>query len=225
MPRLDVWLVDMGHFTSRQLAKRAINEGNVTVDGKLCKPSTNITGKEEIKFLSDSSNMPMGYHKLQMLDGLIKGNLVCSPCLALDIGSSAGGFLLYLQRKGAKAIGIEISERFSQTLQDLADTHPEISIIFADAFTIEPLSIMPKGTLDLLLVDVTTDMNGTLNLISRFSILLRKGGRLVAAFKIENDSNLVLQVIESIKKLGFDQFTNFHLDDSKQEVHIIGYFL
>ncbi|MCK5389335.1 MAG: TlyA family RNA methyltransferase, partial [Candidatus Thorarchaeota archaeon] len=31
MPRLDVWLVENGHSSSRQVAKRAIKEGLVTV--------------------------------------------------------------------------------------------------------------------------------------------------------------------------------------------------
>lgn len=220
MPRLDVWLVDTGRFSSRQLAKRAIKDGCVTVDGRSCKPSTNVTGKEKIEILSEASNMPMGYLKLENLDKLMNGKLIETPCFALDIGSSAGGFLLYLQHKGAKAIGIEVSDRFAETLQDLEENNSEISVIFADAFTIDPSSILSDGELDLLLVDVTTDKNGTLNLISRFSTLLRSGGKLLAAFKIENDSKIVLQVIECIKDMGFDQIRSFHLDDSRKEVHI-----
>ena len=225
MPRLDVWLVNSGYYSSRQIAKRAIKEGSVLINGKQCKPSTNVTGKEEIKILSKSSNKPKGYQKLQKLDELSGGTLVDTPCLALDIGSSAGGFLQYLQHKGAKSIGIEISERFSQTLQNLADTYPEISIVITDAFTVDPVSIVEKSSLDLLLIDVTTDWSGTLNLISRFCILLRNGGKLVAAFKIEDDSQIVLQVIESIESLGFNQVRSFHLDDLRQEVHITACFM
>ena len=225
MPRLDVWLVDTGHFSSRQLAKRAIKEGNVIVDGKTCKPSTNVTGDENIEILTDTANMPMGYLKLEKLDKLMDGRLVETPCVALDIGSSAGGFLLYLQRKGARAIGIEVSDRFSKKLREITDTYPEISVIFADAFSIEPLSILSEGKLDLLLIDVTTDRDGTLNLISRFSFLLRNGGKLLAAFKVENQPDIVLQVIESINKMGFKQIKTFHLDDSRQEVHITASFM
>ncbi|TFG35041.1 methyltransferase domain-containing protein [Candidatus Thorarchaeota archaeon] len=225
MPRLDAWLVDTGRYSSRQLAKRAIKEGIVIVNGKYCKPSTCITGKEEIKILSESFNKPMGYHKLRMIDELLGGTLIQLPCLALDIGSSAGGFLQYLQHKGAQVIGIEVSKRFSQILNELAATYSEISFILTDAFTIEPTSILTKGQIDLLLVDVTTDKGGTLNLISRFRVLLRKGSRLVAAFKIKNDPGIVLQVIKSVKSLGFDQITNFTLDDARQEVHIVAHFM
>lgn len=221
MPRLDVWLVENGHFSSRQVAKRAIKEGMVMVNGTQCKPSKQVNGKEDIEVASDYVDMPMGYYKLKKIDDLLEGDLVTLPCIALDIGSSAGGFLAYLNAKGATVIGIEVSRRFSEDLTKLAESHSRISILFDDAFTLDPTIIVDKGNLDLLLVDVTTDKDGTLNLISRFSTLLKKGGRLVAAFKTDN-SNIVLQLLESINNFGFEEVQSIHLDDSRQEVHITG---
>lgn len=221
MPRLDIWLVKNGHSSSRQVAKRAIKEGLVTVNGKKCKPSTKVSGKEDIKFSSDYVDMPMGYHKLKEIDERLEGDLVTIPCMALDIGSSAGGFLSYLNDKGATIIGIEIARRFSDDLTKLAESHSRISVIFDDAFTINPLIIIDESSLDLLLVDVTTDKDGTLNLISRFSGLLKKGGRLVAAFKTDNP-NIVLQLLELVTDFGFEEVQSIHLDDSRQEVHITG---
>jgi len=186
MPRLDIWLVENGYFSSRQVAKRAIKEDKVTVNGRQCKPSTKVSGKEDIKITSDYEDMPMGYHKLKGIDERLVGDLVTLPCMALDIGSSAGGFLSYLNSKGATVIGIEIAQRFSKELTTLAESHSQISIIFDDAFTIDPSIIVDEGCLDLLLVDVTIEIDGTLNLISRFSELLKKGGCLVAAFKTDN---------------------------------------
>jgi len=142
--------------------------------------------------------------------------------MALDIGSSAGGFLSYLNSKGATVIGIEIAQRFSKELTTLAESHSQISIIFDDAFTIDPSIIVDEGCLDLLLVDVTIEIDGTLNLISRFSELLKKGGCLVAAFKTDNP-DIVLQLLESVNNIGFEEVQSIHLDDSRQEVHIIGY--
>jgi 23S rRNA (cytidine1920-2'-O)/16S rRNA (cytidine1409-2'-O)-methyltransferase len=221
MARLDVWLVENGLFSSRQVAKRAIKEGMVTVDGKQCKPSKKVSGEEDIKVSADYADKPMGYHKLKEIDDLLDGNLVILPCIALDIGSSAGGFLAYLNDKSATAIGIEVARRFSNDLTKLAESHPQISVIFDDAFTIDPTVIVDEGDLDLLLVDVTTEIDGTLNLISRFSKLLKKGGRLVAAFKT-NNSNIVLQLLESVTNFGFDDVQSIHLDDTRQEVHITG---
>ncbi len=222
MARLDVWLVENGHFSSRQIAKRAIKDGLVTVDGQQCKPSKQVSGHEDIFISPLSIDMPMGYHKLRQIDELLEGNLVSQPCIALDIGSSAGGFLSYITEKGATAIGIEVAERFYDSLIELVDSHPRMSIIFDDAFKIDPDIIVDENSLDLLLVDVTTDIDGTIELISRFSKLLKTNGRLVAAFKTE-DSKTVLQLIESVTTLGFTEVQSFHLDDTRQEVHITGY--
>jgi len=221
MPRLDVWLVENDHFSSRQVAKRAIKEGMITVDGKQCKPSKKVSGKEDIKISPDYVDMPMGYHKLKEIDDILEGNLVTLPCIALDIGSSAGGFLAYLNDKGATAIGIEVARRFSEDLTKLANSHSRISVIFDDAFTINPIIIVDEGGLDLLLVDVTTEIDGTLNLISRFSDLLKKGGRLVAAFKTDNQ-DIVLQLLDSVADLGFVDVQSIYLDSSRQEAHITG---
>jgi len=221
MPRLDVWLVEKGHFSSRQVAKRAIKEGMVTVDGKKCKPSKYVNGKEDIKISPKFMDKPMGYHKLKQIDDLLEENLVTPPCIALDIGSSAGGFLTYLNDRGATAIGIEVARRFSEDLTKLANSHSGISVIFDDAFTIDPTIIVDEGGLDLLLVDVTTEIDSTLNLISRFSPLLKKGGRLVAAFKT-NNPDIVLQLLESVRGFDFEDVQSICLDDSRQEAHITG---
>jgi 23S rRNA (cytidine1920-2'-O)/16S rRNA (cytidine1409-2'-O)-methyltransferase len=223
MPRLDVWLVESGRFSSRQAAKRAIREGIVTVDGYPSKPSRQVTGNESIQVLVDHTDVPKGFHKLKMIDDILGGTLVVLPCLALDIGSSAGGFLAYLGHKGARVIGIEVSTRFTKELQLLVDSNPSLSIIYADAFKIEPSSIANEGSLDLLLIDITTDPAGTHNLISMYSPLLKKNGCLVAAFKIDNRSSNVLQIIQLVREKGFENVKDIRLDDTCQEVHIIGY--
>jgi 23S rRNA (cytidine1920-2'-O)/16S rRNA (cytidine1409-2'-O)-methyltransferase len=224
MVRLDIWLVDNGYFSSRQVAKRAIKEGMVTVDGIQCKPSKHVSGKEDIKVSAEYADKPIGYHKLKQIDDLLQGNLVTLPCIALDIGSSAGGFLTYLNDRGANVIGIEVARRFSKDLVRIADSYPLISVIFDDAFTIDPTIIVDEGGLDLLLVDVTTEINGTLDLISRFSKLLKKGGRLIAAFKTDNPDS-VLQLLESVASFGFNGVQSIHLDGARQETHITGYHM
>jgi 23S rRNA (cytidine1920-2'-O)/16S rRNA (cytidine1409-2'-O)-methyltransferase len=221
MPRLDVWLVESGQFSSRQAAKRAIKDGNVIVDGHSCKPSKQISGNESVQVLIDHTDVPKGFEKLKMIDDAEGGNLVTPSCIALDIGSSAGGFLTYLNHKGAKATGIEISNRFTKELHNLVDSNPNLSVLFADAFELEPTSIFNEESLDLLLIDVTTDPIGTLRLVSIYSSLLKKRGRLVAAFKIEKRTNNVLQVIESVQRMGFENVKDIILDDARQEVHII----
>jgi precorrin-6B methylase 2 len=101
------------------------------------------------------------------------------------------------------------------------ESYPSISILIDDAFTLEPSTICEEGTLDLLLVDVTTEPNGTLELIERFSNLMRKGGRLVAAFKSKSTPETIAELHNRVSELGFVDIIDFALDKSRQEVHIV----
>lgn len=220
MPRLDIWLVETGQFSSRQAAKRAIKDGLVTVNGLGCKPSTQVSEKDKIELHSTEADVPQGFQKLKELDKHLKGGLVCSDCKALDIGSSAGGFLIYLAEKRANAVGIEVSERFTEELHAIVEKYQNISVIFDDAFDIDPNIIASGDQLDLLLIDVTTEPEGTLSLIERFTSLLKSKGRLLAAFKSNHKSDTLLSLKDAIAQLGYIQIQEIVLDKSRQEVHI-----
>jgi len=220
MPRLDVWLVETGRFHSRQAAKRAIRDGMVTVDGRVAKSSTQVTGTESIAVSMESSDAPVGYDKLKRLDTLLGGRFVSAGDLVLDIGSSAGGFLRYLAERGAVAKGIEVSNRFLEPLTELSKTWPSISILIADAFNMDPLSICSEEELDVMLVDVTTDPEGTLALIERFSRLLKHNGRLVAAFKSRAKLDIVSALTGGVSALGYTDVQAIVLDESLQEFHL-----
>ncbi|MEM4702676.1 MAG: S4 domain-containing protein, partial [Archaeoglobaceae archaeon] len=110
--RLDVLLVKRGFFKSRNRAKIAIEHGLVIVNGKVVKkPSMEVEYDAEIIVLDDK---PAGYWKLKELDekfGIFKGDEV-----VLDLGSSAGGFLLYASEKAKFVYGIEFSREFEDLL-------------------------------------------------------------------------------------------------------------
>ena len=222
MPRLDLWLVETGRFSSRQAAKRAIKDGLILVNEKKCKPSKQVSGKDVIEIISDDADFPLGYRKLKEIDEKLDGKLIDSPCLALDIGSSAGGFLAYLAKKGAKAVGIEVSKRFTKDLNTLVEEHPLISVIFTDAFEMDPTIITDPRNLDVLLVDVTTEPEGTLKLIERFTTLLKKEGWMVAAFKSNHDDIDTLKTLKkTISQMGYEKIQEMCLDKARQEVHIV----
>ncbi len=222
MPRLDVWLVETGQFSSRQAAKRAIKDGLVIVNGKKCKPSKQVSEKDAIELMSKDAYFPLCLKKLKEIDEKLGEKLVNPPCLALDIGSSAGGFLAYLAKKGVKAVGIEVSKRFTKDLHTLVEENPLISVIFTDAFEMDPTIITNPGNLDVLLVDVTTEPEGTLKLIERFTSLLKKEGWMIAAFKSTHDD---IHTIETLKKtisqMGYEKIQEMCLDKARQEVHIV----
>ncbi|MHA2352914.1 MAG: S4 domain-containing protein [Candidatus Thorarchaeota archaeon] len=220
MPRLDVWLVETGQFSSRQAAKRAIKDGLVIVNGRECKPSKQVSEKDTIELLSTEVDVPQGFQKLKELDERLQDKLVCGACTALDIGSSAGGFLIYLAEKGANVTGIEVSKRFSEELQVIVEKYPQISVVFTDAFDMDPSIVANNGQLDLLLVDVTTEPEGTLKLIEKFTPLLKKEGRMLAAFKSNHKSETLASFKEDISQLGYEQIQELILDETLQEVHI-----
>jgi 23S rRNA (cytidine1920-2'-O)/16S rRNA (cytidine1409-2'-O)-methyltransferase len=221
VPRLDVWLVEKGHFSSRQIAKRAIRDGLITIDGKPAKPSSNVRGTEDIKVIGDFLDHPVGYEKLKQLEVFLSASFILKDSLVLDIGSSAGGFLRYLAEKGAQAIGIEVSNSFKYELTTLVNQYSNLSVIFDDAFKIEPSIICKEECLDLLLVDVTTDTNGTLKLIRRFRPLLKNGGYLIAAFKLKPKPTILNEILIKVKDFGFINVRETVLDESLTEFHII----
>ena len=220
MPRLDVWLVETGQFSSRQAAKRAIKDGIVIVNGSKSKPSKQVSEKDTIELLSTGADVPQGFQKLKELDERLQNILVCNECTALDIGSSAGGFLIYLAEKGANVVGVEVSKRFSENLHDIVGKYPKVSVIFTDAFEMDSTIIASEGQLDLLLVDVTTEPEGTLKLIEKFTPLLKKEGRMLAAFKSNHKSEKIASFKEVISQFSYEQIQEIILDESRQEVHI-----
>jgi 23S rRNA (cytidine1920-2'-O)/16S rRNA (cytidine1409-2'-O)-methyltransferase len=197
MPRLDVWLVETGQL-----------------------PSTQVSEKDTIELLSTEADVPQGFQKLKELDERLQDKLVTSACTVLDIGSSAGGFLIYLAEKGATAVGIEVSKRFTEELHTIVEKYPQISVVFADAFDMDPTVVASQGQLDLLLVDVTTEPEGTLKLIEKFTPLLKKEGRMLAAFKSDHKAETLVAFRNSISQLGYEQIQEIILDETRQEIHI-----
>ncbi|MHA2378038.1 MAG: S4 domain-containing protein [Candidatus Thorarchaeota archaeon] len=220
MPRLDTWLVEQGYFSSRQAAKRAIRAGHVKIDGEPAKASKQIRGSESVTVSKESLNVPVGYLKLKQIDDSI-GNVVTPTTLALDIGSSAGGFLTYLAECGATAIGVEVSEEFAQSLEKLVNEYPKISVLFDDAFTLDTLVIDENEQIDLLLIDVTTEPQGTLTLVKKFSVLLKKEGWLVAAFKSKTTLGAISNLCDSVASLGFTIVQDLVLDAALHEFHVV----
>jgi 23S rRNA (cytidine1920-2'-O)/16S rRNA (cytidine1409-2'-O)-methyltransferase len=221
MPRLDVWLTEQKLFSSRQVAKRAIRAGGVMVDGRIAKPSTWISGKEEVLVNDRASNTPQGYSKLMAIESALDIQFASPGILALDIGSSAGGFLIYLAEKGAKVIGLEFSDDFIVQLSEISETFPDVSILMCDAFDVDPMIVCDSNELDLLLIDVTTDPYNTITLTKRFTPLLKRGGMIVAALKIKPTSEELHVLQDKLAELGYKNIQKVVLDQSRQEVHLI----
>jgi len=174
--RLDLWLVKEGYFKTRNRAKIAIKRGLVKVNGVLVtKPSAEVGDEAEVEVLGDK---PAGYWKLKELDekfGIFKGDEV-----VLDLGSSAGGFLLYASEKAKFVYGIEFSREFEKTLKEL-ESLGNVKVFIEDAFKFDVNKLEP---LDLILNDLTLPFASSMTALKRFLPRLKPGGRILFVHKL-----------------------------------------
>lgn len=104
MSRLDVYLTEKGFYSSRARAKRAIDEGLVTVNGKVVtKSSFDVlnsdvveAGEDPVPYVSRGAFKLEGAFSFYPID---IENMVC-----LDVGASTGGFTEVLLNKGASKV-------------------------------------------------------------------------------------------------------------------------
>lgn len=89
--RLDEYLVSEGLVSSRTRAKRLIERGLVKVDGKTAaKPSQKVEYGRSVAVIGEDK--PEGYFKLKSIQE--QSGIIHEGDVVLDIGSSAGGFLM-----------------------------------------------------------------------------------------------------------------------------------
>ncbi len=102
--RLDQHLTDEGYFDSRARARAAVMEGKVEVDGRRdVKPGTQVSGGEEIRVSGEEEQfVSRGGSKLA--GALEDFGMDPRGLVALDVGSSTGGFTDCLLRAGASRV-------------------------------------------------------------------------------------------------------------------------
>lgn len=180
--RLDSHLVEIGNLGSRGRAKRAIMEGHVRVNDKvITKPSFDVGYSDNIEITS-GLDRPAGYWKLKEIQE--KTSLIKNGDRVLDIGSSAGGFLLYASEIASEVHGIEFSQEFRPELEKIAHEKPNISIEFADVFTITP----GNEIYDVLLLDITVSPLSSLKALGNILPSLKRGGMLLQVLKLPKKS-------------------------------------
>lgn len=175
--RLDIFLYKQGYFESRSMAKEAIKKGLVKVNGKIVrKPSRDIRGNEKIEVLG--GGRPRGYYKLKMLDE--KFNLISENDVVLDLGSSAGGFVMYASEKAKFVFGIEFSREFEERLRRVEAERSNIRIFIDDAFKFDT-SKLPD--LDVILCDLTLEPEDAITVLLRFVSKLKTSGKVLFVSK------------------------------------------
>ena len=99
--RIDLWLVEAGHFNSREQARRAIMAGEVWINGKRVEKASQVILSPETVVINSNSLLYVsrGAYKLEKAIQTFK--LPVSGRLCLDAGASTGGFTDYLLQNGA----------------------------------------------------------------------------------------------------------------------------
>lgn len=104
--RLDLLLEELGYFSSRQVARTAIMDGGVLVNGvKITKPGTPI--KDGAKIQLTNAWQPQKYVSrggLKLEKAVLEFKLDVKNKECLDIGASTGGFTDCLLKSGAKFV-------------------------------------------------------------------------------------------------------------------------
>lgn len=102
--RIDIYLAEAGLVSSRTEAKRFIDEGAVSVNGKqVSKPSFNVNGDEEIA-VDRSVKEFVSRGGIKLKGALLEFGVSADERLCLDVGASSGGFTDCLLKSGAKHV-------------------------------------------------------------------------------------------------------------------------
>ncbi|NPE31986.1 cell division protein FtsJ [Methanococcoides sp. SA1] len=213
--RLDAYLVEMGSFKSRGRSKKAILDGHVKIDGSVVtKPSKDVSIDDDVK-VDEGLDMPKGYFKLKGVQdetGLIKeGDSV------LDLGSSAGGFIVFASEIAGDVRGLEFSHDFREELGQIAHEKSNVLVMFGDVFTF-PLETMSPEPVDVILSDMTLEPEDSLTALKRVLPLLKLNGRLLQVIKVSKriKREPLLSIMEG---LGLE-IQNV-LESEKQEIYVV----
>ena len=177
--RADVYLTENGYAPSRQRAKKLIEDGCATVDGKrLQKPSEDISADvpHTVEITDTQKYVGRGGEKLE---GAIAAFGIDPKGLsALDIGASTGGFTDCLLQLGARHV-TAVDAGAGQLAKKLQIDPRVTSIEHFNARNILPEDI--GGCVDLIVMDVS--FISATYIIPRFYDLLCPNGEAVCLVK------------------------------------------
>ena len=137
MARLDAAIVQQGLVPSRQRAKTLIQNGQISVNGKVCtKPAFAVEETDQITM--EGSDIPfVGRGGLKLEYALEQTKRSLDGLVCLDIGASTGGFTdCMLQRGAAKVYAIDVGH--GQLVQSLRENPRVVNWEGTDVRSIAP---------------------------------------------------------------------------------------
>jgi 23S rRNA (cytidine1920-2'-O)/16S rRNA (cytidine1409-2'-O)-methyltransferase len=223
MVRLDTFLVEQEFIPTRSRAKRAILYGLVQVNATIIqKPAYSVKKTDTISIL-DEATKPVGYWKLRAIQTLMNAEILSSSKVCLDLGSSAGGFLEFAAEHCKQVYGVEVSDQFAPPLYQLKQKYPNVSVLIADAFLLNPLHYPELQQIDVLLNDLTLNPVDSVQALQKFLPLLKDHGYIIMAIKQgRHPLQKCKKYIKSIfLALHLHILQILNLDPDKQELHVV----
>ncbi len=179
MIRADVYLVTYGFSKSRESARKSIEAGMVTIDGKsISKPSEKIDETLEHSVLCESTIPYVGRGGLKLECALDTFRIEPVGKTCIDIGASTGGFTDCLLKRGARCV-YAVDSGHGQLAAELLSDDRVVSIEGMNARFLTRDAIGELA--DIIVMDVSF-ISQTL-IIPRFSDLLNDSGIVVTLIK------------------------------------------
>jgi len=166
--RLDAWLVQNGLFGGRDTAKRHIEAGDVTVNGRVVtKPSAPITADDTVCCNVQERYVGRGGYKLEK--AIEAADLHLNGVVAMDVGASTGGFTDCMRQHGARlvyAVDVGSNQLHTKLREDAAVVCLEHTDI-RDAAVCEYIHETPSFcSVDVSFISLSQVLPSTLNLLS-----------------------------------------------------------
>ncbi len=141
MPRLDYYLTSNGYFSSRERAKEAIRNGQISVNSKLCsKPALEVSDTDKVDFLGSKLKY-VGRGGLKLEEAISTFGIELSGFTCADLGASTGGFTDCMLQNGAEKV-YSIDVGHGQLAEKLLDDKRVVNI---EGVNVKDVSISTTG--------------------------------------------------------------------------------
>ncbi|MEI8339454.1 MAG: TlyA family RNA methyltransferase [bacterium] len=173
--RADIILTELKLTRSRSEAADLIKSGKVSVNGKiLVKPSQDISPTDDIKILEENRFVGRGGQKLEKALAIFKVDV--KDAVAVDIGSSTGGFTdCLLKHQAKKVFAVDVG-----TDQLAPELRANPNVVVMEQTDIRKVDALPEAP-DLAVID--TSFISLDKILPKAKELLKPDGKIIALVK------------------------------------------
>ena len=179
--RADLFLTEKGYISSRKKAQTLIDEGKVSIDGRIVKKASQPIdeGEHTVEIMQSDEVRFVGRGGLKLEAALDAFGIDAKGKVALDIGASTGGFTDCLLQRGATKV-YAVDAGVGQLAASLLSNPAVISIEKMNARNLLPEHI-DNTRADLIVMDVS--FISATYIIPQFPALMNESGEAVCLVK------------------------------------------